>query len=50
MAATDDLTDRVPVELAEDSEGVVKPGVNFINVLRAAFTLADPKSAKNCLT
>ena len=22
------------------------PGVNFINVLRAAFTLADPKSAK----
>ena len=23
------------------------PGVNFINILRAAFTRADPKSAKN---
>jgi len=23
-----------------------KPGVNFINVLRAAFALADPESAK----
>jgi len=23
-----------------------KPGVNFINVLRAAFTLSDPKSVK----
>ena len=22
------------------------PGVNFINILRAAFTLADPESAK----
>ena len=22
------------------------PGVNFTNILRAAFTLADPKSAK----
>ena len=25
---------------------VTKPGVNFTNVLRAAFTRADPKSAK----
>ena len=25
------------------------PWVNFINVLRAAFTLADPKSAKKLL-
>jgi len=24
----------------------VSPGVNFINVLRAAFTLVDPESAK----
>ena len=24
----------------------LKPGVNFINVLRAAFTLADPESTK----
>jgi len=23
------------------------PGVNFINILQAAFTRADPKSAKN---
>jgi len=23
------------------------PGVNFINILRAAFTHADPESAKN---
>ena len=23
------------------------PGVNFINILRTAFTLADPKSAQN---
>jgi len=25
------------------------PGVNFTNILRAAFTTADPKSAKNTL-
>jgi len=24
-----------------------RPGVNFINILRAAFTLVDPKSVKN---
>jgi len=24
----------------------LRPGVNFINVLKAAFTLADPKSTK----
>ncbi len=23
------------------------PGVNFINILRTAFTLADPKAEKN---
>ena len=28
---------------------LARPGVNFTNVLRAAFTLADPKSAKKLL-
>ncbi len=34
---------KFPVELHVDGE---PPGVNFINVLRAAFALADHKSAK----
>ena len=29
---------------------ICRPGVNFTNVLQAAFTHADPKSAKSCLT
>ncbi len=28
------------------SESFLPPGVNFINVLRSAFTRVDPKSAK----
>ncbi len=37
---------RLPISLFRSTH-FVKPGVNFINVLRAAFACADPKSTKN---
>jgi len=32
---------------AKSESGFISPGLNFINVLRTAFTLVDPKSVKN---
>ena len=33
-------------DFAEENEKVISAGFNFTKVLRAAFTRADPKSAK----
>jgi len=35
-----------PLQLPFPVYGLI-PGVNFINILRTAFTLVDPKSVKN---
>jgi len=45
----DKFVNIVPDFKALDTSGGGQkyPGVNFIDVLRAAFTCADPKSAKN---
>jgi len=34
------------IKAASEMLMILTPGVNFINILRAAFTSADPKSAR----